>query len=213
MSCCLYSARRSNPNACAAWRNAASGDGWVSEENKHRVGRASSFSSSQSAKSPSSPTRSSSRSSSEPLSDILVVKSRARGLLETVRGSVSSAIPTRRYVLPPPPTLLFSDHDRVPQVARAAKCRSASLVNFGRKFRRALVHCSRHGAEGLRRVAHSPDRADMASTPVKRKIKLRAQDFEVRAAEPPRLSRSPPDLAIARRETGARGRRWRGGAG
>ena len=38
----------------------------------------------------------------------------------------------------------------------------------------------------------------MASTPVKRKIKLRAQDFEVRAAEPPRLSRSPPDLAIAR---------------
>jgi hypothetical protein len=73
-------------------------------------------------------------------------------------------------------------------------------VNFSTsaEFRQALEHCSRHGAEGLRRVALSPDRAEMASTPVKRKIKLRAQDFEVRAAEPPRLSRSPPDLAIAR---------------
>jgi hypothetical protein len=44
----------------------------------------------------------------------------------------------------------------------------------------------------------------MASTPVKRKIKLRAEDFEVRAANTPRLSRSPPDLAIARRSRCAR---------
>ena len=70
-----------------------------SRRNKHRVGRASSFSSSQSAKSPSSPTRSSSRASSEPLSDIAVVKPRACGPLETAHGSVSSAIPTRRCVL------------------------------------------------------------------------------------------------------------------
>jgi hypothetical protein len=44
----------------------------------------------------------------------------------------------------------------------------------------------------------------MASTPVKRKIKLRAEDFEVLAANTPRLSRSPPDLAIARRSRCAR---------